>query len=139
MKVYLEPGALPIEYAHNEDAGIDLKTPYAFACKANGSVSINTGVHVQIPHRCCGLLVSKSGLNVKHGITGTGLIDEGYTGAITVKLYNSSDKDYEFKRGDKICQLVILPFEHVFLDYVSDLKEFGYSDRGSKGFGSSGR
>ncbi len=139
MKVYLEPNALPIEYAHAEDAGIDLKTPTTITCKAHGSCTINTGVHVQIPHRCAGLLVSKSGLNVKHGITGTGLIDEGYTGAIVVKLYNDSEEDHEFARGDKICQLMIIPVEHVGIHYVSDLQEFGWSERGTKGFGSTGR
>ena len=139
MKVYLEPSALPIDYAHNEDAGLDLRTPYAFLLKAHSSMTVNTGVHVQIPHHCAGLLISKSGLNVKHGITSTGLIDEGYAGSITVKLYNQSDVDYEFQRGDKISQLMIIPVEHVAIFYVSGLEEFGYSERGQDGFGSTGR
>ena len=139
MKVYLEPTAIPIEYAHPQDAGIDLKSPIDTAVLPGSSVVINTGVHVEIPYRHAGLLVSKSGLNVNHGITSTGLIDEGYTGAITVKLYNSSDETFHIQRGDKITQLVIIPVEHSEVFYVSSLQEFGYSERGSRGFGSTGR
>ena len=139
MKVYLEPKALPIEYAHEQDAGIDLRSPIDTAVLPRSSVIIDTGVHVQIPHRCAGLLVSKSGLNVKNSITSTGLIDEGYTGAITVKLYKSGDDIHHIQRGDKITQLVVLPVEHVGIHFVSDLKEFGWTERGNKGFGSTGR
>lgn len=79
---------------------------------------------------------SKSGLNVNHGIIGEGVIDAGYTGSIKVKLYNLSDRGYEFKRGDKIIQLVILPILTPELEQVDSLKE---TDRGSNGFGSSGK
>ena len=139
MKVYLEPQALPIDRAHETDAGIDLKSPIDTDIPPRSSAVIDTGVHVEIPYRCAGLLVSKSGLNVKHGILSTGLIDEGYTGSITVKLYNDSDEEYQVKRGDKITQLVIMPIERVGLFYVSSLAEFGYTERGARGFGSTGR
>lgn len=82
------------------------------------------------------MLKSKSGMNVKHDITSEGVIDEGYTGAIKVKLYNHSEKDYVIERGDKITQLVILPCEYVKFDLVDDLED---SERGSDGFGSTGK
>ena len=75
-------------------------------------------------------------MNVKHGITSEGVIDEGYTGSIVVKLYNHSGYDYKVKRGDKITQLVVLPVVKPSVDLVDSLEE---TDRGNNGFGSSGR
>ena len=124
--------------AHKEDAGFDLRSPISLVLRAKNSVAIDTKVHIAIPEGCCGLLVSKSGLNVKHGITSTGLIDSGYTGSITVKLYNNSDEEYYIKRGDKITQLVILPHVNVKLRKTDKLTaEKG--KRGNNGFGSSGK
>lgn len=83
------------------------------------------------------MLVSKSGLNVKHDITSTGLIDSGYQGSIRVKLYNNGDNDYTFKRGEKISQLVLLPILQEKFNLVEDFNE--KTDRGQNGFGSSGK
>ena len=83
-----------------------------------------------------GFLKSKSGLNVKHGLTSEGVIDAGYTGSIVVKLYNNKDRDYQMKKGDKISQLVILPIITPDLELVDSLDD---TDRGDNGFGSSGR
>ena len=90
-----------------------------------------------MPHGMAGVLISKSGLNVKNDITSTGLIDEGYTGEIVVKLYNHGGYDYKVNAGDKISQLVIVPVLYEEVELVDDLKED--SDRGSHGFGSTGR
>ena len=139
--------------AHPWDAGLDLYTPYDVSVPGNyvnvycnGSVGagrfdiesavIDTGVHVQIPEGYVGLIKSKSGLNVKHGLTGEGVIDAHYTGSIKVKLYNHTDERYEFKAGDKIAQLVILPCVMPHLELVDKLEE---TDRGDGGFGSTGR
>ena len=75
-------------------------------------------------------------MNVKHGITSTGLIDQGYTGEITVKLYNNGNRDYKVERGDKISQLVIIPVLYESVELVDDLDE---SERGANGFGSTGK
>ena len=75
-------------------------------------------------------------MNVKYGITSTGLIDEGYTGEIVVKLFNNSDEDYMVQNGDKISQLVIIPIRRPPIEIVDEL---GETDRGHHGFGSSGR
>ena len=91
-----------------DDAGFDLYSPVDAEIKAHDSVIINTGVHVKIPAGCAGLIVAKSGLNTKHDLTATGLIDRGYTGSIRVKLYNNGDHDYSISDGDKITQLVIV-------------------------------
>lgn len=136
MKIKLDKGAFIPVRAHGTDAGADLRSPIDTVVPERGSCVIDTGVHIQLPHGYVGMLKSKSGLNVKHDITSDGVIDEGYTGAIKVKLYNRSEKDYVIERGDKITQLVILPCEYVKFDLVDYLED---SERGGDGFGSTGK
>lgn len=138
MKFALDVGAYAPQYAHEADAGMDLRTPVAVIVPAHGSCEIDTGVHVEIPTGFVGFLKSKSGLNVKFGLTSEGVIDAGYTGSIVVKLYNNSNEDYVFSRGDKISQLVILPILHENLIKV-DIGEFEKTERGDNGFGSTGK
>lgn len=136
MEIMLDDGAYMPLRGHETDAGLDLRTPEPVTVPAYGSVVVDTGVHVALPHGCAGLLVSKSGLNVRHDITSTGLIDEGYTGGIVVKLYNNGSEDYEVEAGDKITQLVVIPVVREPLEQVS---AFRPSERGNNGFGSTGR
>lgn len=141
MKIKLDEGAYMPYRAHKEDAGYDIMTPIDFVLREStqnscGMAVIDTGVHVEIPHGCVGILKSKSGLNVNHNITGTGVIDEGYSGSIKVKLYNHGCQPYRFKKGDKIIQLVIYPILTPELEEVDELSE---SERGAQGFGSTGR
>lgn len=132
----LDDGAYMPSRGHRTDAGLDLRTPKAVTVPAYGSAVIDTGVHVELPHGCAGLLVSKSGLNVMGDITSTGLIDEGYTGSIVAKLYNHGGEDHEFEAGDKITQLVVIP---VAYEPVQRVSGFNQTERGDNGFGSTGR
>lgn len=136
MKIKLDRGAFVPVRAHDTDAGADLRSPIDTIVPARGSRVIDTGVHIQLPHGYVGMLKSKSGLNVNYDITSEGVIDEGYTGSIKAKLYNHSDYPRSFLRGDKITQLVIVPCEYVQFDLVDDLED---SERGSDGFGSTGK
>lgn len=136
MKVMLDNGAYMPVRAHKDDAGLDLRSPDTFIVKAGKSLKIDSGVHVEIPAGYVGFLKSKSGLNVKYGITSTGVIDAGYTGSIVVKLYNNGNDDVLFERGDKITQLVILPIVCPDLVQVNSLED---TERGDAGFGSTGR
>ena len=136
MKIKLDSMARIPERAHDTDAGLDLKSPINITVPARGSVIIDTGVHIQLPPGTAGMLKSKSGLNVKHGITSEGVIDEGYTGSIVVKLYNHTFDDYPVNIGDKISQLVIVPILTPELEFVDDLEG---GERGDNGFGSTGR
>ena len=151
MKVVLDKGAFMPTIAHKEtDAGFDLYTPtraIVGGVKGRvsidggldirlGSVTIDTGVHVEIPRGYTGFIKSKSGLNVNHGLTAEGVIDSGYTGSIRVKLYNHTEKSYIFEQGDKIAQLVILPIITPELELVDELEP---TERGDGGFGSTGR
>lgn len=137
MNIYVEKGAYAPNRAHKTDAGLDIRARKNRLVKAHGCALLHTGLHVQLPHGTAGLLVSKSGLNVNHGITSTGLIDEGYTGEIMVKLYNHSDENYLVHVGDKISQLVVIPVLYEDIHFVDSLDE--NTERGDKGFGSSGK
>ena len=136
MKIMLEPWAIMPTRAHETDAGLDLYAHEKQIVPARESAVFDTGVHIQLPENTVGMLKSKSGLNVKHGLTSEGVIDVGYTGSITVKLYNNSGIDYTVERGDKISQLVILPIVVPSLEIATSLEE---TERGSGGFGSTGR
>lgn len=136
MKIKLDNGAFAPIRAHSTDAGLDLKSPVDITVNAHGSAVIDTGVHVELPEGTVGMLKSKSGLNVNHNITSEGVIDCGYTGSIVAKLYNHGNCDYEVKRGDKITQLVIFKCLFPEIEIVDELSD---SDRGTGGFGSTGR
>lgn len=136
MKIMLDNWAYMPSRAHGTDAGLDLRTPGEVTVPAHGGVVVETGVHVELPHGYAGFLVSKSGLNVNHDITSTGLVDEGYTGGITVKLYNHGDHDYHFYPGDKITQLVVIPVSYQPVEPVGSLEA---TERGASALGSTGR
>jgi dUTP pyrophosphatase len=135
FKVMLEEGAKMPTKAHDTDAGFDLYAPKDFVVRCGSSATIDTGVHIEIPKGYCGFLKSKSGLNVKNGINGEGVIDAGYTGSIVAKLYNH-EKTLHFKEGQKIIQIVFLPIPDVELELTNS---FEATERGDNGFGSSGR
>lgn len=138
INVMLDPGAKAPERAHEWDAGLDLFVPNDMTAyvKPRSSITIDTGVHVEIPPRYVGLLKSKSGLNVRYNLTGEGVIDAGYTGSIVVKLYNNGAVPYHFKPGEKLIQLLIVPCETPKVKIVDRFQE---TERGAAGFGSTGR
>lgn len=136
MKVMLDPGAKMPTRAHETDAGYDLYAKVSRLIFPGDSFTFDTGVHAEIPVGYVGMVKSKSGLNVKHGITSEGVIDSGYTGSISVKLYNHGKSPVNIEFGQKISQLVILPIITPELELVDDLEE---TERGNGGFGSTGR
>ena len=140
MRVQLDDGAYMPERAHDLDAGYDLRTPVDFNLPpaddmGDGWKVIDTGVHMEIPPGHVGFVKSKSGLNIKDGITSDGTVDAGYTGSIRVKLYNHTGTWRQFKAGNKISQIVILPIITPALELVDKLPE---TERGTRGFGSTG-
>lgn len=159
IKVKLDKNAKMPKKAHASDAGYDLFAPYDFKVPTYnglkeawrtkspgsgrlevypdiGSAVVDTGVHMMIPDGYVGMIKSKSGLNVKHGLIAEGVVDANYTGSIVVKLYNLSNETYYFKKGDKITQIVILELPICTLIKSVELDE---TERGNKGFGSTGR
>lgn len=136
MKVVLDSGAIMPRRAHEYDAGLDLFSPVRQVIRAGEWVSIDTGVHLEIPMGYVGLITSKSGLMSKEGITSRGTVDYGYTGSIRAVLFNHSMKDYIVEKGQKITQLVLLPIITPDLEVVDHLED---TERGSGGFGSTGQ
>lgn len=136
MKIMLDEGAKMPTRAHPWDAGLDLYAKDDGYIRCNNSHTFDTGVHVEIPEGYVGLIKSKSGLMVNHGITTDGTIDAHYTGSIKVKLFNRGRSLYAVEAGDKIAQLVIVPCLLPELELVDKLEE---TDRGDNGFGSTGR
>lgn len=136
INVKLDDGAIEPTRAHEYDAGLDLYAREDFTVPAHSSAIHDTGVHIEIPEGYAGILESKSGLNVKHNIVGTGTIDCGYTGSIVVKLYNHGKFDYAFKRGEKIIQLVL---KRIATPSVKVVESFEQTERGDGGFGSTGK
>lgn len=140
MKIKLDGGAKMPTRAHADDAGLDLYSRETRVIYPHSSATFDIGVHVEIPRGYVGMIKSKSGLNVKHGLTSEGVVDCGYTGSIRVKLYNHSPEAYTVDVGDKISQLVIMPIIAPELELVEDFEGFGAeTERGNNGFGSTGR
>lgn len=138
VSVTLDEGAYMPEKAHVEDAGFDLRAPVSFKLRPGEEKVIDLGVHMLIPRGYVGFLKSKSGLNVKYGITSEGVIDAKYTGSIRAKLRRdaSQQNNLLFEAGDKITQIVIIPIPEVALEKVDSLER---TERGDGGFGSTGR
>lgn len=96
-------------------------------------VTVPLGFGLEIPNGYMATIRPRSSMNAKGIITQIGTIDSGYRGEIKAILINLTHKDFHFKRGDKICQIVIEPV--ILADIVEDLGE----ERGEGGFGSTGR
>ena len=136
MNIKLDKHGIAPQRAHGTDAGLDLFAPRKFVLEAFQRKVIKTGVHVELPERTVGYIKSKSGLMAQYGVIVDGTIDEGYTGEIGVIMINTSEKDTYFDRGDKIAQLVIKPVLYPGMVIVDELQE---TERGDKGFGSTGK
>lgn len=122
---------------HNSDAGLDIYSNEDITVYPSQSTLIHTNLYLEIPEGHVGLIWSRSGLSVKNKIeVGAGCIDSSYRGEVVVHLYNFSDKIYEIKKGDRIAQLLTVPINLGFYNKVEDLES---TDRGEKGFGSSGK
>lgn len=123
-------------------AGLDL-----YACLENpvtleprGLYKIPTGVAIALPDQnTVGLIFARSGLGVKHGISlsnAVGVIDSDYRGELTVGLSNLSSSPYTLAPGERFAQLVVMPVMTVELEETNDL---GETERGTGGFGSTGK
>ena len=132
----LDDGSHDIEHAYETDGGYDLRCVHGATIESFGSHVFDTGVHLEIPRAYAGLLVSKSGLNVVHSLTGTGLIDSGFTGSVKVRVYNLGERAYRFEDGDKVVQIVFVPVMNPSL--VRRKFVLG-GERGDNGYGSTGR
>lgn len=130
-------------YGSDKAAGMDL---YADFCENNhyviiephSTVKIGTGWAIQPPNGYCGLIFARSGLSTKQGLRPAncvGICDEDYRGEYIIALHNDTDEEKIIHHGDRIAQLIFIPYEQANLNEVDKLDE---TDRGANGFGSSG-
>lgn len=122
---------------HPGDAGADLRAKERAYVAHGGVIMVHTGVKVDIPHGYVGLLFARSSL-AKRGLmmaNGVGVIDSGYHGEICVPLTSVFDYGASIAEGERIAQLVFVPCAMPEFKQVDD---FGHSDRGDGGFGSTG-
>jgi len=136
----LHPDATLPTRAHAGDAGLDLYALDGVTLAPGERASLRTGIAVEIPPGRAGLVLPRSGLAERHGIAlvnAPGLIDSGYRGELRVLLLNTDrTKPCEIVSGDRIAQLVLVAVEAPGVEAVDEL---ALSERGSRGFGSSGR
>jgi dUTP pyrophosphatase len=122
------------------DAGLDLYAAEPASIAPGERASVGTGIAVAIPEGHAGLVLPRSGLAARHGITlpnAPGLIDAGYRGELRVLLLNTDPSgSFEVAPGDRIAQLVVTPVAEAVPVEVEALEE---TARGLAGFGSSGR
>jgi dUTP pyrophosphatase len=134
-----QEAALP-EHAHPGDAGLDLRAAVDAEVGPGERAMIRTGLAVAIPEGYAGLVLPRSGLASRHGLTlanAPGLIDSGYRGEVTCAVVNLDPASpVTISKGDRIAQLVIVAIPPVEPEWLDELPA---SERGEGGFGSSGR
>ena len=135
----IHPDAVLPAYAHPSDAGMDIRSVADMTVPARGRALVPTGLVVLLPPLYEAQVRPRSGLALKHGITvlnTPGTIDSGYRGEIGVILFNSSDVDFQIKKGDRVAQVVIAPVPQPVIEEAQEIDE---TDRGAGGFGSTGK
>jgi dUTP pyrophosphatase len=122
------------------DAGLDLFASEGCRLAPGERTSIGTGIAIEVPEGHAGLVLPRSGWAARHGIAlvnSPGLIDAGYRGEVRVLLLNTDrEEPFEVSEGDRIAQLLVVPFSNLEPIEVDALTE---SERGAGGFGSTGR
>jgi dUTP pyrophosphatase len=123
------------------DAGYDLRAAEPFALAPGERATVGTGIALALPAGVAGLVVPRSGLAARHGISvvnGPGLVDPNYRGELRVVLVNLGEEPFAGEPGDRIAQLLLVPY--LAPDVVAvDALPASPDDRGELGFGSSGR
>lgn len=138
IPVKIKPGTIMPKYAYEGDAGMDICATEDAILYPGETVVMKTGLSFEIPRGWVGYLHARSGtgtkgLVIKHG---TSVIDSSYRGEVDLPLFNNNiDTALVIKKGDRVAQIVFQPVGEVTLKEVDNLNK---TDRGNKGFGSSG-
>lgn len=125
--------------AHEGDAGLDLYASATTTFEPGTSRKVGTGTRVAIPNGYFGMLLGRSSMGVNRGLrlaNSVGIIDSGYRGELIVAMHNDDPRQQVIEEGERVAQLVIVPFAQVILNRV---QAFDVTERGEGGFGSSGR
>ena len=140
----LRPSASLPYYARTGDAGLDLFAADDSTIGPGGRAAVPTGLAVAIPAGHAGLVLARSGMALRHGVTvinAPGLIDSGYRGELLVALVNHGEDPFAIRTGDRIAQLVVVPVATAAIEVVDELPESpgGDQSRGEGGFGHTGK
>jgi dUTP pyrophosphatase len=124
------------EYAFNTDAGFDLKAIENVSLFPFEQKDVRTGIAIEIPKGYVGIVRDRAGIvqsmNV-HAVAGT--FDSGYRGEVSIMLVNMNDKTVEIEKGMRIAQIILIP---VVKARIVEVKKLSETERGKKGFGSTG-
>ena len=129
-----------LQTPRDSDAGFDLPSFEDVTIPPRSFRLLRTGVHMAIPMGFTGILRDRSSIGLRGGAITAGVIDSSYRGEVKIVMHNLSDEPLAFKMGERIGQCVVLP--HLMASQsveVSSLTELGETERGSGGFGSTGK
>lgn len=133
----LDEGAAHPRQAYKDDAGIDLALKHDLTVPVGAHRVGDTGVHVAVPRNHVGMVFVRSSTGIKKHLVlsnGTGIIDQGFRGAIKISLHNTGDTKQHIAAGDYIAQLVVVP---IAPNDIAEVPELPNSERGTNGIGSS--
>lgn len=122
--------------AHSSDSGFDVYAISDAVVPPHGHLKVELGIALEPPYGHEVQVRGRSGLAGKGVFVHPGTVDQNFRGQIATHLFNHNDKPYFVTTGDRVCQLVVMPIPPVLLLEVTEL---GFTDRGEKGFGSTGR
>ena len=134
----VHPDAILPAYAHQGDAGMDVRSVEDVVIPRGGRALVHTGLVMALPMGWEAQVRPRSGLALKHGVTvlnTPGTIDAGYRGEVGVILANLGDAPFSVAKGDRIAQIVIAP---VTTAEIAEVEAVDDTDRGAGGFGSTG-
>lgn len=135
VKKFTSTAKLP-EKAYSFDAGWDLFSDEEVEIPPHSTHAVSTGIAIQLPDGFFGKIFDRSGNALKRGYQVlAGVIDNGYRGEVKVVLLNYTDTSIVISKGEKIAQMVLIKTHY---SEVKECRDLSLSDRGEKGFGSSG-
>lgn len=135
----LDEGMPVPRYAHDGDAGMDLRVTSTVTLLPHETRLVGTGFAMSIPHGYYGAIVPRSGMATKHGVTVAntpGTVDENYRGEVKLALHNLGNVPVTVERGERVAQIIFKCYEQAEFALMDVLDD---TDRGEGGFGSSGR
>jgi len=133
----IDPSLEDVGYAHEHDAGFDLRAAEETTLAPGERKCIATGIRVAVPQGYAGLIWDRSGLAARRGLhVFAGVVDAGYRGEVKVVLQNCGKEPFRVERNMRIAQMLVQPVAHARLEFVDTLEE---TSRGEGGFGSTGR
>ena len=136
----IHPAAELPAYAHQDDAGMDLRSVEDCTVPRGARLLVHTGLQMELPPGYEAQVRPRSGLALKHGVTvlnTPGTIDAGYRGEVGVILANFGDEPFAVEKGMKIAQIVVAPV--VRAEIAETFDDGPATERGAGGFGSTGR